>query len=210
MRRIAALVCLAAGLALLLTQELVTPEPDGADAAASTAVSRDAAANDPAETAASGKPRVLAFDQSGLANIVTSILERPLFVSGRRPPAGPAAAPVGIAPSDAMPRLTGVIVGPNGGTAIFAGADGKSHVAAEGDTMGAFQVRSIGPGLVVLVGPDGPRELRPAYVQASAGSAPPATDAEKATDNGAVILRDNNAAAALRDKFPAMFQGSRR
>ena len=46
--------------------------------------------------------------------------------------------------SAGLPRLTGVIVGPLGGLAIFASNDGKPHTVAEGDKIGNFTVRTIG------------------------------------------------------------------
>jgi hypothetical protein len=58
-----------------------------------------------------------------------------------------------------------VVVGPTGSRAIFAGADGKSRAAAEGDAVGAFTVQAIGPGRVTLSGSDGDRVLRPTHVQ---------------------------------------------
>jgi hypothetical protein len=159
MRRLAALCCLAAVLGLLLTWEVVAPDDHGAVEAAAPAASPGRAGE--------RRPAPQAFDAEALADIATSVTRRPLFSPTRRPPSSPAKS-VGPAPGrDEVPRLTGVIVGPSGGWAIFAGADGKSHAAATGDAVGAFRVRSIGPGVVTLTGSEGDRVLRPAYVNPS-------------------------------------------
>ncbi len=105
------------------------------------------------------------FDAEALADIASSITGRPLFSPTRRPSSNGSDKSPGLAVGPAeVPRLTGVIVGPAGGWAIFAGADGKSHAAAIGDAIGAFKVRAIGPGVVTLSGSEGDRVLRPTYV----------------------------------------------
>ena len=71
-----------------------------------------------------------------------------------------------------LPRLTGIVEGPFGRRAIFAGADGdKSIVVSIGDTVGEFRVLRIGDGEVALRGPDELRRLRPAFVNAEATEA---------------------------------------
>ena len=178
MRRIAALCCLAVLLAWALTREMTAPETAGealvrqpspvASDAAAPAVSRD-------PVGSNTSPSNLPTATGALADISVSIQERPLFSPDRKPPALPAAANVGPGNAPAgLPRLTGVIVGPNGGRAIFAGDDGKSRTAAEGDTIGEFKVWRINPGLVTMVGAAGPRVLRPAYGTASEALVTPA------------------------------------
>lgn len=102
-------------------------------------------------------------------------LRRPLFSPDRRPPppaavavaAGPRAEPV------AVPRLTGIILSSGSRSAIFAG-DPAPVVAQEGGRVGTFTVRSIGPGQVVLAGPDGNHLLRPSFSNAPAATRPAA------------------------------------
>jgi hypothetical protein len=79
-----------------------------------------------------------------------------------------------------VPRLTAVLVGPLGRSAIFAGAAGsKPIIVREGDAVASFVVRSIEPGRVTLEGPGGRRELRPVFVNGSElqppGIEPPAS-----------------------------------
>ncbi len=99
------------------------------------------------------------------------ILARPLFSPARRPPvakAAPGAAAV-------IPRLTGVLISPEGRRVIFADAVGKPVAAGVGDRIGAYAVQSIEVGRIVLTGPDGPRIVTPAFdprPAAPAGSRP--------------------------------------
>jgi hypothetical protein len=162
MSRVAALCGVMAVLTLVVSWEIMAPDngasyPRPLDAG-SPGASLQAAAPGPR------KPPPPAFDIDALAEVTASITERPLFNPSRRPPSAPAVAAVAGAESDRLPRLTGVIIGPAGGRAIFAGADGKSHSAAEGDAIGAFQVRTIDPGAVTLSGSGGDRVLHPTYV----------------------------------------------
>jgi hypothetical protein len=114
----------------------------------------------------SGKPPPPELDTDALSSVADVIAARPLLSPSRRPFEGPSEPRVAASDDSehGLPRLAGTIIGPNGGRAIFAGADGKSHTAAEGDAIGAFKVRTINPGLVTLSGSDGDRVLRPAYV----------------------------------------------
>jgi len=159
MRPLIALCCVIAVLSLVLTWELATPEdnPLSVDAAEPTGPSR-------AAVGGTDKSSPREFDVAVLADIAASTTERPLFSPTRRPSSRTVNAAGTTARRDEVPRLTGVIVGPSGGWAIFAGADGKSHAAAAGDAIGAFKVRAIGPGVVTLTGSEGDRVLRPTYV----------------------------------------------
>ncbi len=77
------------------------------------------------------------------------LLARPLFTPGRRP----AAVSAGSGPQAGLPRLSGVLVGPFGRTAIFAATGaGKPIVLAEGGEIGGFRVVAIVPGQVTLTG----------------------------------------------------------
>jgi len=99
-----------------------------------------------------------------------TVLARPLFSPNRRPPATtPGAAPGPVA----LPRLAGVMVGPFGKLAIFAGtADGKPTVASEGSSLGNYVVEAIEVGQVTVQGPGGRRLLHPAF---DSSAPPPAT-----------------------------------
>ena len=159
MRRAAGLICLMATLCLIVAWELVAPEP-GSD----TPQTSDPDAASAATAANSGKAPSGQAAASALAQVAATIVERPLFSPGRRASGRPANTAAVAAMRDGLPRLAGVIVGPDGGRAIFAGADGKSHTAAAGDAVGGFTIRAIGPGTVTLAGSEGERVLRPTYV----------------------------------------------
>jgi hypothetical protein len=107
-----------------------------------------------------------AIEAVALAGVIEGLNQRPLFRPGRRAPP-PAASPAASAPAAQanLPRLAGVVIGPGGGRAIFAVADGKSAVATEGTSLGRFTVKSIAPGRVTVAGPEGEIELRPALLK---------------------------------------------
>ena len=88
-----------------------------------------------------------------------NILARSLFSPTRRPPV--AKALPGMAA--VLPRLTGVLISPEGRRVIFADAGGKPVVAGVGDRIGAYAIQSIEAGRIVLTGPDGPRIVTPAF-----------------------------------------------
>ena len=103
-------------------------------------------------------PAVAGQDVAALAAVA---LARPLFSPDRRPGrnAGPAQAGPPPAP---LPRLSGILVTPAGRSAIFAGQPASTAVR-EGARIGTYEVRSIEPGQVTLLGPDGPRIVRPSF-----------------------------------------------
>ncbi len=82
-------------------------------------------------------------------------LARPLFSRSRRPLATAVAGP-------RQPRLAGIVLGPFGARAIFAG-DGSARgtVAAVGQQAGDWKVLAISAGGVQVTGPNGPHTLRP-------------------------------------------------
>ena len=93
------------------------------------------------------------------------LLGRPMFVPGRRPPAAgvaPVAEPVAAVPA-AAPRLAGVMLGPEGGQAIFVPPGGKPVVVGVGGRVGVYAVLRIAPGEVEVAGPAGTATLRPAF-----------------------------------------------
>ena len=103
-------------------------------------------------------------DAGPLDRIASSILARPLFNANRRPAAASAAAGKTAAAGGGVPRLAGTIVGPYERRALFAGDDGKTRSIGEGGVIGAYRVRSIGAGVVIISGPEGDREIRPSFV----------------------------------------------
>lgn len=100
------------------------------------------------------------------AELAASILARPLLSPGRRPPAAARAA----TPATELPRLTGIIISPDGSSAIFAGRP-RALVVPEGGRVGEYTVRQIAPGLVTLNGPVGLVALRPSFDAARPGRA---------------------------------------
>ena len=98
------------------------------------------------------------------AQWVATILARPLFSPTRRPAAVKTVAddttPAGL------PRLSGVLVGPFGRSAIFAGANGKPLVVNEGGHVNAWVVRSIDADAVKVAGSGGVRLLHPKFQNA--------------------------------------------
>lgn len=92
------------------------------------------------------------------ADLAATILARPLMSPGRRPPAAVRAA----TPATELPRLTGIIISPDGRSAIFAGKP-RALVIPEGGQVGDYTVRQIAPGLVTLNGPVGLVALRPSF-----------------------------------------------
>lgn len=91
---------------------------------------------------------------------VAVVLARPLFSPGRRPPAQPASiSAVGVS----LPRMTAVVVTPQGRRATFANGTDGSVVVTEGSRIGAYGVQSIEAGRVLLAGPDGLRVVTPSF-----------------------------------------------
>lgn len=91
---------------------------------------------------------------------VATVLARPLFSPDRRPAPNATFAESRIA---GLPRLTGIMVGPFGRTAIFAADGGKPIILQEGGRVGAYTVKSIELAEVRLTGPDGQRILSPSF-----------------------------------------------
>jgi len=106
------------------------------------------------------QPRVASEDpEDHTDSWVATGLARPLFSRDRRPT--PVLAKAGGGPAMvSLPRLTGIVVGPFGRTAIFAGTDGAKPIAVtEGNTLGAYTVQSIGSGVVTVTGPQGEQQV---------------------------------------------------
>ncbi len=91
---------------------------------------------------------------------LNGMLARPLFSQNRRPPADTSLLVAG--PLESLPRLSGVIVSPVGGFAIFANTEGgKPIVVEEGGHIGSAVIEAIAAGQVTLRGPNGIVVLRP-------------------------------------------------
>lgn len=95
---------------------------------------------------------------------VATVLARPLFSPDRRPGAEITTAGAGQA---GLPRLTAILVGPFGRSAIFAADSRKPVVVQEGARIDAYTVKAIDAAEVRVVGPDGVRVLYPAFQSAA-------------------------------------------
>ncbi len=92
---------------------------------------------------------------------VGPVLARPLFSPDRRPAAD--MDNIAAAGLPGLPRLTGILVGPFGRSAIFASTGSKPIVLGEGGRIDAYTVRSIDAAQVQLDGPNGVQRLQPAF-----------------------------------------------
>lgn len=101
---------------------------------------------------------------------VVSMLARPLFASDRRPHA---AAKVAARAAAVLPRLTGILIYGGVRRVLFARVDGAKPMAvSEGAEIANFRVQKIDAEQITLLGPDGPRVVRPTFdPQAAAGLA---------------------------------------
>jgi hypothetical protein len=97
---------------------------------------------------------------------VASVLARPLFSPDRRPEVG--ATAVAGAGLTGLPRLTAILVGPFGRSAIFAGQSREPIVVAEGGRIAAYQVTAIEATQVHLIGPHGTQVMQPSFDQGTA------------------------------------------
>jgi general secretion pathway protein N len=145
-----ALAC-AAGLVLLIIGEMTLLDVGGA-----VAPSPPPAAM-PAQTAAIFSP----------ANAVETILSRPLFQPGRRPPGG--ALP--MRGDTALPRLTGLVVDGDRRIAVFQPAGDKPVELKEGDSIAGWTIQTIGHRQVVLQKPGGTMTIEPAKEMSGAAAA---------------------------------------
>jgi hypothetical protein len=149
MNRLSALLAAAAALVAVIGIELVQA-PRG-----------DSSSLQP--RAATEKSPTSGLSVSHAADWVATILARPLFSPDRRPSAE--AAMIADHTVSGLPRLSGIMVGPSGRSAIFAAHDSKPIVVAEGGRVGAYTIKSIDPDQVRLVGPHGAQILTPSFEQ---------------------------------------------
>ena len=107
---------------------------------------------------------------------VAEVLARPLFSPTRRP--DQITGPIGnVATVAGVPRLSGILVNGADRRAIFAGSEQsgrvQSIVAREGETVGAYHVKSVTLDAVTLTGPGGEHVLRPRFSTAPLANGPP-------------------------------------
>lgn len=95
---------------------------------------------------------------------VSTILGRPLFSPDRRPSSVAAA----VASLPGLPRLSGIMVGPFGRSAIFAADGAKPLVAQEGAQIAGYTVKAVEATQVRLIGPNGSVVLYPTFAAAAA------------------------------------------
>lgn len=100
---------------------------------------------------------------------IAAILARPVFSPDRRPAAMAAAA--GVRLPEGLPRLSGVLVGPFGRSAIFAVEGRKPLVVDEGARIDVWTVRTIDADAVEVVGPGGARTLHTSFASSPASPA---------------------------------------
>jgi hypothetical protein len=114
----------------------------------------------PTRPKAKVKPRAAAQDHSDRTdNWLATALARPLFSRDRRPTNDEPNAGAGTA-LGALPRLTGVVIGPFGQSAIFAATDGgRPTVVTAGQTLGQYTVEKIEAGGVTVSGPEGRHQV---------------------------------------------------
>ncbi len=147
MNQLVGLLLVVVGLAAVIGAE-VASGPSGDGAPPSTRLTIAASPASP--------PAVTHYD-----DWVSTVRTRPLFSPDRRP------LPEVITSSDSgisgLPRLTGIIIGPYGRSAIFAAEGSKPIVLQEGGRLGAYMVKSINVAEVRLIGPDGARILSPTF-----------------------------------------------
>jgi hypothetical protein len=84
-------------------------------------------------------------------------LARPLFSATRRPSIGPAEPAADLAGN----RLAGIVIEPDRRLAIFAVTGGKPLTLAEGESVNGWQIESITPSEVSLIGRGGAKTLQP-------------------------------------------------
>jgi len=156
MTRLSALLLAAGGLVAVIALE-VSNAPHG----------DVAPLREQATPAASSTSRPIA---NHTGDWVATILARPLFSPDRRP--ATVATAVDGSRLVGLPRLTGIMVGPFGRSAIFATGDAKPLVVQEGARVASYTVKSIESMQVRLLGPDGEQVLHPSFQTVAAPGRP--------------------------------------
>src|SRR5262249_30238280 len=137
----AALLAAVVALAAIVVEEVggfVPPEPPAPPRAQ-------------AVSAPTGPPSIPGHTSGGVGTILT----RPLFSPDRRPAMENTAA--GERTLQGLPRLSGIMVGPFGRSAIFVPEGRKPLVVAEGGRIDAWTIQQIDAGGVRVSGPGGTR-----------------------------------------------------
>jgi general secretion pathway protein N len=145
---------LAAGaLATLCVVEALTPAPP---------ISRAAALE--AHVTAAPAPAGGDGSRSDDSAVIATIAARPLFRPDRRPVAV-------VAQNDAaLPRLSGILIGPSLRIAIFTPGEGPTRLVRQGGSIGVYRVATISAHAVTLTAPGVRLVLTPRF----AGAAPDA------------------------------------
>jgi len=126
-------------------------------------------------------------------NWLRTALARPLFSRNRRPTDAGAGTGTTLG---SLPRLTGVVIGPFGQSAIFAATDGgRPTVLTVGQTLGEYTVEKIEPAGVTVSGPQGRDQ-----VSLSA-------DAKERHDMAAVMPRPSPPQVPAQAQHPAQAPG---
>jgi hypothetical protein len=113
--------------------------------------------------AAKAPPAAQTQHTQDVAAWTATSLSRPLFSRHRRPPATPRVLTAAES-QPVPPRLTAVLVGPFGSSAVFVpGGSNRTVTVQEGDKVGLYSIRRISPGEVLVDAPGGERLLRPAF-----------------------------------------------
>jgi hypothetical protein len=128
-------------------------------------------ANAPRDTVEPLSTRTTALPSSVTSAVIdhseewaNTILARPLFSPDRRP----ASVAASVANIPGLPRLTGIMVGPFGRSAIFAADGPKPLVVQEGARVAGYTIMVIEAAQVRLSGPNGNVVLYPSFAAASA------------------------------------------
>jgi hypothetical protein len=100
-----------------------------------------------------------------------TILRRPLFTVGRKPPKS--GGHNSVASTNGLPRLAGIMITAAGRRAIFMPDGGKPLTLAEGASVDEYTIRRISADRVVLSGAKGDLTVQPTYD--ASGKAPVVT-----------------------------------
>lgn len=109
-------------------------------------------------------------DQKDTGDWADTVLGRPLFTVGRRPPKSSGGGH--LASNTGLPRLAGIMITPAGKKAIFAPDGAKPLVLGEGGALDDATVRTIKRDRVVVTGPKGEQVLWPTYDHNRTGQTP--------------------------------------
>ena len=166
------LAALAALATILLALNLIeTPGGQGGVPAPGAGLMRTGRGSAAAAAPSGAADAALSVPTATLQQWSEAILARPLFNPSRRPGKQAVA-------STELPRLAGIIIGPRGASAIFAGSGAaRAMIVRDGGRAGPYLVRSVAATGVSVLGPSGPQVLHPVYDHDAAGGSTPAAPA---------------------------------